>query len=124
MTNQSIRRFGILALLFIIVSATSSNQLDKSEPTIYLTEVSDDPEYGMSPENAILVGTIGNEYTYMSQLRGPNGHKVKYKRLGSCCAFTCESCIMGMGLLDKWQVKGKGFKKKKRGGARGLTREG
>lgn len=66
----------------------------------------------MSPENAILVGTISNEYTYMAQLRGPNGHKVKYKRLGSCCAFTCESCVMGMGLLDRWQVKGKGFKKK------------
>lgn len=85
-------------------------QLDENAPEIIITEVSDNPEYGFKPENPIKVGSIGNEYEYLSMLKGPNGEKVTYSRISSCCGFECKTCPFKMGLLDKWQVKYEGQK--------------
>ena len=91
---------------------TLSFQLNaQDEPTIDLTEISASKKYGQKPKTAIKVGTVANEYKYLAQLSGPNGEVIEYKRISSCCEFDCPSCPIGLGLLDKWEIKYPGLKK-------------
>ena len=73
------------------------------------SEVSDDASYGYTEGNAIKVGGGFrgplNERTFLSMLAGPNGEKVSYKRLGSCCSFkTLHAMIGDSGALDEYEV--------------------
>lgn len=97
--------------MILFVSVASSMQKEEEEIEIKVTEVSTNKKYGKKPGAAIQVGTVGNEYDYLAQLCGPNGEKIKYKRIKSCCAFNCSSCPMGTGLLDEWEITYKGLRK-------------
>lgn len=68
-------------------------------------------EYGFSASNPILVGSLGgkspveNERLYLGRLRGPDGQRVRYERLGSCCAFPSPNGLFGdSALLDHYLV--------------------
>lgn len=70
-------------------------------------------EYGFSASNPILVGSLGgrslaaNAQLYLLRLRGPDGQRVYYERLGSCCAFPSPNGLFGdgdSGLLDHYLV--------------------
>lgn len=68
-------------------------------------------EYGFSESNPVLVGGLGgsgpvdNEHLYLDRLRGPDGQRVRYERLGSCCAFPSPNGLFGdSGLLDHYLV--------------------
>jgi hypothetical protein len=73
-------------------------------------------EYGFSETNPILVGSLGgespaaNEHLYLSRLRGPDGQRVSYQRVGSCCAFPSPNGLFGdSGLLDQYLVSYEGL---------------
>ncbi|OYQ32155.1 hypothetical protein CHU92_14745 [Flavobacterium cyanobacteriorum] len=74
-------------------------------------------DYGYSEKNPVKVGGVANgpenERKYLDRLTGPNGETVTYIRLGSCCAFESKNGIMGMGMLDRYEItiEGKGEKK-------------
>ena len=56
-----------------------------------LTEISTDKSYGFTEKNPVRVGGVDklegplNERRFLNALAGPNGEKVSYYRLGSCC---------------------------------------
>ncbi|WNJ19471.1 hypothetical protein [Pontibacter sp. G13] len=77
-----------------------------------LTEISDDPTYGYSQHNPIMVGGVTegpkNERRFLLALTGPQGEKVSYHRVGSCCPFKSSNAPLGKGLLDMYEVSWEG----------------
>lgn len=76
--------------------------------TFLISKYSDDPTYGYTEKNPVKVGGISegplNERRFLNALSGPNGEKVFYQRLGSCCPFNTPRGFGGQGLLDKYEV--------------------
>lgn len=99
-----------IILIATLLFTFSSQGWTQDEPEINITEISGTKKYGKKPKTAIEVGTVSNEYDYLKQLCGPNGEKIRYKRLKSCCQFNCPSCPMGSGLLDIWEIRYDGLK--------------
>lgn len=90
-------------------------QLD--EKTYLLKEQSDDISYAFSESNPVKVGGVKEsngplfERMYLNALLGPNGEKIKYFRVGSCCAFkTPNGFLDDTGLLDLYKVYWEGSK--------------
>ena len=79
--------------------------------TITFKEVSIPNNYGLTEDTAIKTGGgPKGERDYLDLLCGPNGEKIKYKRLGSCCAFeTPNSAFNNTGLLDIYEVTYEGL---------------
>ncbi|SRR6266699_2748182 len=72
--------------------------------------VSKDPTYGVTEKNPIRVGRknggVRDEEIYLGSLRGSQGEKVLYERLGSCCDFKTPNAWVGdVGLLDEYEVR-------------------
>ena len=87
----------------LIFLSCSANKVGKSKPTLRddqafsLTEVSTDSTYGRSNENPVQTGggPTGEE-SFLNALAGPNGERIKYKRLGSCCPVKSKNGLMGI----------------------------
>ncbi|MFV0536461.1 MAG: hypothetical protein ACK5M3_03720 [Dysgonomonas sp.] len=85
--------------------------------TFKIIETSNDPTYGYSEANPIMVGKAGgnaplNERRFLNALAGPNGEIIKYYRLGSCCSFRTKNGLLNdAGLLDKYVVTYEGVEK-------------
>lgn len=86
--------------------------------TFLLEGISTDKTYGYSPQNAIKVGMANggnggpaNERSYLNGLLGPNGETVTYHRIGSCCPVESKNGMMGMAMLDKYEVTWSGADK-------------
>lgn len=81
-----------------------------------LDEVSTDDTYGYTEKNPIKVGGMAtrasNELKFLNALQGPNGEKIKFNRLGSCCSFKTKNALIGKtGLLDKYEITYAGLDK-------------
>jgi hypothetical protein len=83
--------------------------------TYLLTEFSDDKTYGYDKANPVKVGgakeSIGpkNERRFLNGLLGPNGERIEYSRVGSCCHFTTPNGVINnTGLLDIYRITWKG----------------
>lgn len=87
------------------------------EQTFKISEKSTDPNYGYTPEKPIMVGSENgsgplNERRFLNALAGPEGQRIKYYRIGSCCSFYTKNGLYGNGgLLDKYNVSYPGLKK-------------
>lgn len=84
-----------------------------------LNQISADPEYGYTPEKPIKVGKgpdggVGNESAYLDFLRDPSGKPIKYIRKGSCCPYKTDNGIMGIALLDNYELSFKDENSKER----------
>lgn len=93
------------AVLILYGTLVNGQELHK-DGSMKLTAISTDKKYGYKPNHktSIKVGTVENEYAYLKALRGPNGEKVQYRRIGSCCTFKSKNAIFGEGLLDQYEV--------------------
>jgi hypothetical protein len=84
------------------------------DQTFKITEFSQDSTYGYTEGNPIMVGNHlegpKNERRFLNALAGPNGEKIEYYRMGSCCPFKTKNSEWG-GLLDKYYVKYTGLEK-------------
>lgn len=88
----------------------SAKMLD--ENTFMLEGISDDSTYGYHMSNAIKVsGGPTNERRYLNALLGPNGEPVSYFRHGSCCPVKSDNGMMGMAMLDIYEIKYEGIEK-------------
>lgn len=72
-------------------------------------EISTDRTYGVTQKNPICVGGkpsegVRNQQRYLNALRGPKGEETTYRRRGSCCEFKTPNGIMGLGLLDVYEL--------------------
>lgn len=116
-------------LVIVLTSCGSSRKTSVGEfgsPTIKQTLLdeytfridfySEDPSYGYTQENPIMVGGAKdgngplNERRFLNALTGPNGEEVSYSRDGSCCHFKTKNSPFGdVGLLDVYSVTYKGL---------------
>lgn len=64
--------------------------------------------YGYQEANPIKVGGPeggpARERAFLSNLAGPKGEAIKFRRVGSCCPFKTPRGFNGVGLLDKYEV--------------------
>lgn len=86
------------------------------DDTFLLVEFSKDKSYAFNPKNPVKVGGkidsgVKNERRYLNALIAPNGERVKYHRIGSCCHFKTPNGLFGDGaVLDNYAVYWKGCK--------------
>jgi hypothetical protein len=79
-------------------------------PPMSLTKHAESAEYGYSEKYPIAVGggfpDGGHKvYGYLNALAGPEGQKVHYTRIGTCCFFKApDSPFDGNGLLEVYEV--------------------
>jgi hypothetical protein len=82
-----------------------------NESTYLLTNKTSDKEYAFTPQKPVFVGGAKgntgplNERRFLNALLGPNGEKVAYNRIGSCCGFKTKNALIGDGaVIDKYRV--------------------
>ena len=117
-----------IVFLFIATSCVSTQStlknIDDNAPipmllnnnTFAITVVSKDKRYGYEkdyPINVFFGGTsseTNNEYRFLNALAGPNGERINYKKLESCCPFPTKRSEMGAGLLSVYEIRWEGQK--------------
>lgn len=115
-----------ISLLIITTSCVSTQStlknVDDNAPTprlvdnttFVITEYSKDKKYGYDKNYPINIfyGTTTNEtinqQRFLNALAGPNGEKITYKKLESCCPFPTKRSEMGAGFLDVYELKWEG----------------
>jgi hypothetical protein len=111
-----------LLLAFVCLSCVSTKSTLKnvddnaptpqltSKNTFVLTEMSTDKKYGYNkdyPVNVFYKDTKDedlNAKRFLDALAGPNGEKVFYKKLESCCPFPTKRDPIGAGFLDVYEI--------------------
>jgi hypothetical protein len=82
--------------------------------TFKISQYSQDKTYGYTEKNPVMVGGISegpkNERRFLNALTGPNGEKIAYSRLGSCCPFKTDNSGWG-GMLDQYSITYPGLEK-------------
>jgi len=85
--------------------------------TFILTEYSKDLKYGYDADYPVNVFYINakdenlNAQRYLNALAGPNGEKISFTKLESCCPFPTKRIEMGAGFLDVYELKWEGQEK-------------
>lgn len=89
----------------------------KKDNTFAITLFSKDKKYGYDPDypvNIFFRNTADealNETRFLNALGGPNGEKITYKRLETCCPFPTKRSNMGAGFLNVYELRWEGQKK-------------
>lgn len=85
--------------------------------TFVITTYSKDKKYGYNKDYPVNIfyrtskdETI-NQQRFLNALAGPNGEKITYTKLESCCPFPSKRSDMGAGFLDVYELKWEGQKK-------------
>lgn len=112
-----------IALLLIATSCVSTQStiknVDDNAPilrvsnlnTFVITQYSKDKKYGYDKDYPINIfyGDTRNEFInqerFLNALAGPNGEKITYAKMESCCPFPTKRSEMGAGLLDVYELK-------------------
>lgn len=122
----------ILVLLFVLITtagciSTKSmlKNVDNNAPipslskenTFIVTEYSKDLKYGFNEEYPVNVFYVNsndenlNASRYLNALAGPNGEKITYTKIESCCPFPTKRTEIGAGYLDIYELKWEGQNK-------------
>lgn len=89
----------------------------KKDNTFAITLFSNDKKYGYNPDYPINIfyqntrNETLNETRFLNALAGPNGEKITYKRLETCCPFPTKRSDMGAGFLNVYELTWPGQKK-------------
>ncbi|KIQ22234.1 MULTISPECIES: hypothetical protein [Flavobacterium] len=89
----------------------------KKDNTFVITLFSKDKKYGYDPDYPINIffrntrDEALNETRFLNALAGPNGEKITYSRLETCCPFPTKRSDMGAGFLNVYELKWEGQKK-------------
>ena len=82
-----------------------------------LTEYSKDKKYGYEPDYPVNVFYKSakdenlNAERYLKALTGPNGEKITFTKIESCCPFPTKRTELGAGFLDIYELQWEGQKK-------------
>nr|WP_294937077.1 2-dehydro-3-deoxyphosphooctonate aldolase [uncultured Flavobacterium sp.] len=82
-----------------------------------LTEYADSKKYGYNQDYPINIGVVQpvNENKYITYffngIEGPNGEKISFEKVDTCCPFPTKNDKMGGGLLNIYEVKWDGLSK-------------
>lgn len=103
-----------ITLVFLSCSTTKTGKKQPKlldDQTFLLTEISNDPTYGLSNKNPVQTGDGPvSERRFLNALAGPNGERISYSRAGSCCPVKSKNGLMGMAMLDNYRVTWEGSK--------------
>lgn len=83
-----------------------------------VTEYATDNKYGYDQDYPINIGFIHekqediNIQYYFNGLEGPNGEKISYKKVDTCCPFPSKNSLMGAGTVGIYEVTFEGSNKK------------
>ncbi|MDQ6529158.1 2-dehydro-3-deoxyphosphooctonate aldolase [Flavobacterium sp. LHD-85] len=89
----------------------------KKDNTFSITQFAKDKKYGYDPDYPINIffqntnNEALNETRFLNALAGPNGEKITYSRLETCCPFPTKRSNMGAGFLNVYELKWDGQKK-------------
>lgn len=85
--------------------------------TFLLTKLAPDNKYAFHKDYPVNIG-FGNLATreqniekFLNALQGPNGEKIRYEHLGSCCPFVTKTSELGGGMLEQYQLLWEGQSK-------------
>ncbi len=85
-----------------------------------ITEYATDNKYGYDQDYPINIGFIHEkqediniEY-YFNGLEGPNGEKISYKKVDTCCPFPSKNSLMGAGTVGIYEITFDGNAKKEK----------
>ena len=87
-----------------------------AQNTFVITEYSTDKKYGYDPDYPINIFFRNtkdekiNQERFLNALTGPNGEKLTYSKLETCCPFPTKRNEMGAGLLDIYEITWEGNK--------------
>lgn len=87
------------------------------EGAFVITQYATDPKYGFDRDYPINVFYRNskdesiNQVRFLNALAGPNGEKIFYKKIESCCPFPTKKSEMGAGFLDVYEVSWIGQKR-------------
>lgn len=116
------RKILIASMLLLFVSCVSTkNTIQNIDETavlpnivggqFVLTETASDSKYGFSEFYPINLGFSLYENSnnlnvnrFFNSLTGPNGEKVTYKLIETCCPFPSKKNKMGAGTLDLYEI--------------------
>jgi hypothetical protein len=122
----------IAVFIFLLITVTSCvstrstlKNVDDNAPdlvlgknnTFVITLFSKDKKYGYNPDYPINIfyrntkDEMLNETRFLNALAGPNGEKITYTRLETCCPFPTKRSDMGAGFLNVYELKWEGQKK-------------
>lgn len=83
-----------------------------------ITEYATDSKYAYDQDYPINIGNIRenqediNIQYYFNGLEGPNGEKISYKKVDTCCPFPTENSLMGAGTIGIYEITFEGSDKK------------
>ena len=83
-----------------------------------ITEYATDNKYGYDQDYPINIGFIHekqediNIQYYFNGLECPNGEKISYKKVDTCCPFPSKNSLMGAGTVGIYEVMLEGSNKK------------
>jgi hypothetical protein len=116
--------FAVLISVFTSCVSTKSTlkNVDDNAPfptlskdnTFVLTEYSKDNKYGYDADYPVNVFYVNakdenlNAERYLNALAGPNGEKITFTKIESCCPFPTKRIEMGAGFLDIYELKWEG----------------
>ncbi|WP_268223352.1 2-dehydro-3-deoxyphosphooctonate aldolase [Sinomicrobium oceani] len=113
-----IRKIAVAGLLVLVCACKTPKKITEhrllNDQTFLLSEISEDPDYGLTPEKPVEVGGVKekegplNERRFLNALAGPEGQQISYYRAGSCCAVKSKNGFMGMAMLDNYRVSWEG----------------
>ena len=99
------------------IDSTALRPLVRDQAYI-ITEYATDAKYGYDEDYPINIGFINekqeniNIQYYFSGLEGPNGEKISYKKVDTCCPFPTKNSLMGAGTIGIYEVTFEGSDKK------------
>ena len=108
-----------LSMISCISTRNTIKNIDNNVPGPGLNEVlncfiitkkASDKKYAFTENYPVNVGFTSvddgenNEKRYLNALAGPNGEKISYKFVESCCPFPSNRADVGAGMLDIFEI--------------------
>lgn len=118
-----------ITIIFVTASCISTKStlknVDDNAPdlvlgknnTFVISLFSKDKKYGYDPDYPVNIffrntrDEAANEVRFLNALAGPNGEKITFKRLETCCPFPTKRSDMGAGFLNVYELTWEGQKK-------------
>ncbi|WP_136666813.1 2-dehydro-3-deoxyphosphooctonate aldolase [Flavobacterium sp. H122] len=91
--------------------------LNQALNSFIITKKASDKKYAFTEYYPVNVGFTSiedgekNEKRYLNALAGPNGEKITYTLIESCCPFPTTRTDMGAGMLDIYEITYNGLNK-------------
>jgi len=120
--------FSFIAIFLLLTSCVSTKStiknIDDNAPipkltaqnTFVLTEYSSDKKYGYDPDYPINVFFRNvkdekiNQQRFLNALAGPNGEKISFTEMETCCPFPTKRSELGAGFLTIYEITWEGQK--------------